>query len=87
MLNDWEEHGAAVIKAVRAERPQDYLKVVASILPKELNVKLSDFDEMTDEELDRRIKQLAVAVADEIGAGEVFGGEAAPTTAQQARPI
>lgn len=87
MLADWEENGAAVIKTVRADRPQDYLKVVASILPKELNVKLSDFDEMTDEELDRRIKQLAVAVADEIGTGEVFGGEAATTSAQQARPI
>lgn len=36
MLADFTEHGAAVIKAVRDEKPDQYLKVVASILPKEI---------------------------------------------------
>ena len=48
---DWAEHGSAVIKTVRAERPHEYLKVVASILPKELNVRVDPLDEMDDDEL------------------------------------
>lgn len=37
MLKDFEEHGEGVILAVRDEKPDQYLKVVASILPKELD--------------------------------------------------
>lgn len=36
MLADFTEHGEAVIQDVRAEKPDQYLKVVASILPKEI---------------------------------------------------
>ena len=49
-----------MLEKVRAERPQDYLKVVASILPRELNVKLGEYEEMSDDELDRRIIQLKI---------------------------
>jgi hypothetical protein len=33
---DFEQHGAAVSERVRKERPQDYLKVAASLLPKQM---------------------------------------------------
>jgi hypothetical protein len=33
---DFEQHGAAVIEKVRNERPQDYLKVAASLLSKQI---------------------------------------------------
>lgn len=36
MLADFEQHGASVIAAVRDGKPDQYLKVVASILPKEI---------------------------------------------------
>lgn len=36
MLADFTEHGTDVIAAVRSEKPDQYLKVVASILPKEI---------------------------------------------------
>lgn len=36
MLDDFAEHGVSVIAAVRADKPDQYLKVVASILPKEI---------------------------------------------------
>ena len=53
---DWEEHGVKVLQKVREERPQDYLRVVASILPRELQVaKVDDFDELSDEELERSV--------------------------------
>lgn len=48
---DWETNGASVIETVRKDRPHEYLKVVASILPKELNVRVDPLDEMDDDEL------------------------------------
>lgn len=79
MLADWEEHGIAVIQTVRAEKPDQYLKVVASVLPKELNVRVSDLDELSDEELDRQLASLAAQLARAgfaIGEGE--GSKGAP---------
>lgn len=55
---DWLAHGVATIEKVRASRPADYLKVVASILPKDLNMKVSAIESMTDEELNATIEQL-----------------------------
>jgi hypothetical protein len=86
-LDDWEEHGKAAIKQVREERPQDYLKVAASILPKEVKVQVSELEEMSDDELDRRIRALANAISLEIGLGESARGEEAPDGAQPSRLI
>lgn len=38
LYEDFQEHGPSVIKAVREEKPDQYLKVIASVLPKELDV-------------------------------------------------
>ena len=48
---DFKSHGVKAIQVVREERPQDYLKVVASILPKELNVNTTALGDMSDDEL------------------------------------
>jgi hypothetical protein len=51
---DWQEHGADAIARVRRERPQDYLKVVAFTLPKDLHVRdarVTDPRELSDEDL------------------------------------
>jgi hypothetical protein len=51
---DWQVHGADAIARVRQDRPQDYLKVVASTLPKDLHVRdarTSDPRELSDEDL------------------------------------
>ncbi|HAH10213.1 MAG TPA: hypothetical protein DCL48_08940, partial [Alphaproteobacteria bacterium] len=61
--------GVKVIQTVRAEKPDVYLKTVASILPQQLNVKVSDLDGLDDAELDRRIVALARALELEIGTG------------------
>jgi hypothetical protein len=37
-LADWEKHGTGAIKSVRMTDPGTYLRVAASILPKELMV-------------------------------------------------
>lgn len=86
MYADWQENGAAVIKAVRAEKPDVYLKVVASILPKELNIKVSELDDLSDADLDRRIAAIAKTLV-EAGNGDPLGGEGQEATAEQANPI
>ena len=42
MHEDFQEHGAEVIEKVRTERPYDYLKVIATIIPKEITHDAAD---------------------------------------------
>lgn len=62
MHADFQEHGVAAIQTVRSEKPDQYLKVIASILPKELNVNVKDTDGMTDDELLARVRRLDDAI-------------------------
>ena len=55
---DFEEHGVAVIAKVREEKPDQYLKVVASMVPKDINVAVDPFEDMSDEELRASIAML-----------------------------
>ncbi|CAB4157790.1 hypothetical protein UFOVP679_45 [uncultured Caudovirales phage] len=56
--DDFNTHGVAAIVQVREEKPDQYLKVIASILPKELNVNVNDTDAMSDDELISRLRRL-----------------------------
>lgn len=75
---DFSEHGAAAIQAVRAEKPDAYLKVIASLLPREL--KVTTETEMTDDQLIERIQQLDAIIRPFLGlegeGGVSSGGEA-----------
>lgn len=71
---DWEEHGKLAIQTMRSERPHEYVKVAASLLPKELKIETTS--DLTDEQLDARIRQLATAL--EIGIGGAAGGGETP---------
>lgn len=64
MLADWEVHGIATIQEVRETKPDQYLKVVASILPKELNIKVNELDELSDEQLQRQLAAVVAQLAD-----------------------
>ncbi|MCA1405447.1 hypothetical protein I6F26_13795 [Ensifer sp. IC3342] len=55
---DFEAHGVDVIARLREEKPESYLKLLASILPKDLSANANALDELTDEELVRRIRML-----------------------------
>jgi hypothetical protein len=48
---DWLQHGADAVAKVREADTSTYLRVVASILPKELNVTVSVLDTMSDDDL------------------------------------
>ncbi len=67
----WETQGASVIEKVISERPQDFLKVVAGLMPKELLVKTEPMEGMTDAELADLLAQLdqVAAVARKLGGG------------------
>jgi hypothetical protein len=54
----WEEHGNSVIMRVIAERPQDFLKVIANILPRDVNLQVTQLDELSDEQLLRKLNAL-----------------------------
>lgn len=79
MLADWTENGKAVIEAVRADKPDQYLKVVASILPKEMNLRVNDFDDLTDDQLARQLAAIASQLARAgVAIGEGVGTPEAP---------
>jgi hypothetical protein len=59
---DWLAHGVATIEKVRAAKPADYLKVIASMVPKDL--KVSAIESMTDDELKASIERLLADVAE-----------------------
>ncbi|XWR40801.1 DUF5681 domain-containing protein [Sinorhizobium meliloti] len=83
MHNDFEQHGVEAIVKVRSEKPDQYLKVIASILPKDLNVNINNMDDLTDDQLIQRIRQLDSAIRpflDTQGAGGPVGGTEPETT-------
>jgi hypothetical protein len=68
---DFENEGAAAIVRCRVEKPDAYLKVIASILPKEL--KISNESDLSDDQLIERIRQLDSVIRPFLGS-EGTGG-------------
>jgi hypothetical protein len=56
LADDFEEHGAAAIKLCRLTDPATYVRVCASLLPKEVTV--SDERQMSDEQLHAALKHM-----------------------------
>ena len=71
LMDDFEKHGAASIAEMREKNPGDYVKVVAATLPKELNIKVSELDELTDDQLVNRLASLQAQLtrANEVDSG------------------
>ena len=71
---DFEEHGEQAIKIARIERPVEYLRIIASVIPKEFEIVDGRLAELSDEELDVFIAklraQLRGAIAQDLGDGE-----------------
>lgn len=67
---DFEANGTKAIETVREERPHEYLKVVASLLPKQIEIKEGAFDGVDDETL------AALVAAARSALGIVEGGGA-----------
>jgi hypothetical protein len=68
----WQERGIGAIQAALDQKPAEVLKVIASIMPKEIKVSL---ETMTDEELQHRIDQLTDSLGIEIVPKRMEGGQ------------
>jgi hypothetical protein len=51
LLADFAEHGEAAIKIMRMEEPSAYIRVIASLMPKEFTVIDNALGDMSDEDL------------------------------------
>ena len=55
LYDDFQNHGSAAIAACRAEKPDVYVRVIASLLPKDVNLNHRNLDDLSDEELMRKL--------------------------------
>jgi len=73
LAEDFEQHGIEALKIARIERPVEYIKVVAGLMPKEFEIMDSRLTDLSDEELDDFIAklraQLRGAITQELGDG------------------
>jgi hypothetical protein len=83
LQRDFEAHGEKVIETVRIDKPDQYLKVIASILPKELNVNTNARGDMSDDELVGVIAALR-ALANTVDTAISGAGSETPQSGEQA---
>ncbi|TPK73318.1 hypothetical protein FJ527_23335 [Mesorhizobium sp. B2-4-18] len=59
---DFQAHGAGVLAEVRTDKPDQYLKIVLSVLPKDFGVAVNQLDALSDDEIRNRIRALETVV-------------------------
>jgi hypothetical protein len=64
LCDDFEENGVAAIQRVREENSAVYVKICASLVPKQLQVEVNDLSLLTTEELDARLAAAAAKLRD-----------------------
>ena len=76
VLEEWQAHGAAALSDMREKNPGDFVKMVAGLLPKDINLNLNDnLGELSDDELLGEIRKLTASLAPFIEAANA-GAEA-----------
>ena len=58
LYDDFQAHGAAAIAACRAEKPDVYVRVIAGLLPKDVTFKVQQLDDLSDDQLLRKLATL-----------------------------
>lgn len=76
---DFRAHGAGVIAEVRTEKPDQYLKIVLSVLPKDLHLNINSLEALSDDEIRQRIRGLEAVL-------RPFLEKSGPTKPDFARP-
>jgi hypothetical protein len=69
LADDFEQHGVDAIKIARVERPVEYVRIVAGLMPRELEITETQLMQIPDNELDafiefarRRIAERALSI-------------------------
>ena len=70
---EFEAHGVSALEKVRKKMPHVFLRLVAELLPKQVQVE-HGLTDMTEEQLEQRIRELDAAIAQELGAAPRAGG-------------
>lgn len=63
VLAAWTASGKQAMNDMIAEKPSEFVKMVAGLIPKEATLTINDHSEMTDDELAERVRQLAAQLA------------------------
>ena len=56
LAKEFDEHGAGAIRIARTKHPLDFLKLIASLVPKEFEITDSRLRDIPDDELDALIE-------------------------------
>lgn len=64
LAEDFEQYGVEAIKICRVERPNEYLRVIAHLMPKELEVTVGPLQEISDVELEKLIEHARTRIID-----------------------
>jgi hypothetical protein len=79
---DFMKHGQEAIEKTRTEKPDQYVKVVASLLPKQVEIKDDAFGDLEDAQLLAIISAARTALAVLGEGGDGAADEAEPEPAQ-----
>lgn len=55
----WQTDGSQAIADMIADKPGDFVKMVAGLMPKEATLNINDTSDLTDDEIAERIRSLA----------------------------
>ncbi len=87
MEDDFKLHGPETIRMAREKDPVAYVRVLAGLLPADVNLNVNHTDDMTDDELIERMRDLAQHLGPLIGVPGFGGGAEAEAEAQSAIPV
>lgn len=90
LYEDFQAHGEEAIAEVRQTDPGSYLRIVASLVPKQLNIRdETPTTELSDDELTRVLD--AVRAIQDFGSGQIAGSREIKTIngepAQELQPV
>lgn len=60
----WKEEGASILRDARKEKPMEFAKMVAGLLPGELLIRKEPLSGMTEAEIDERLDALEQFILD-----------------------
>ena len=83
--DDFEQHGVQALAEVREKDPAAYMRVIAGLLPKEFKIETTS--DLTDEQLDARIRTLASVIGLQVGAGVAARGAGETSAAQSSGDV
>jgi hypothetical protein len=70
LADDFAENGVEAIEAARVESPSRYMAIIASLMPKQVELQTSPVEQLTDDELEQliaHVRQLAAVSANPRG--------------------